>query len=625
MVKWVSTFLLAGCLLPVMAQVDSTVHLNEVHVFGMPVTKYSPGGKIKPVSTGQAGTLTDLVAQQAPIYFKIYGNGQLATVALRGTSATQTAVLWNGINVNSPTLGQTDFSLWPAFLLDEVALHYGASGALYGSDALGGSVLLSNKIAAYSQKPQLVVQQEAGSFGHWLSGVKATYGTQKVELRTKAYHRQLQNEFEFTSPKVGHKKKQQFAAVDSYGFDQQVFIKISDAGELAAHAQYLHNFREVQPTVTSNSPGDVLQDDNTRLALTYRHDFASASLFSTVGYIINDQHYNRTVRTQSKQLSTVVQYDYTLNRRSNMRAGGNWSRITATTDSYATLQADHRFDAYVSYRYRITNHWLTSLNGRQAVYQNKTAPFSPAWGNEFALIKNERLQLSLRTQAGRGYRVPTLNDRYWQPGGNPNLKPESGWQAEAGFDIKKKTNASILSFEATHHRLWITDWIIWLPTQASIWTPANLSRVYVSGIESEISYQLTTVKAKWQWGYTYAYTQSLNKKGLTAFDAATVNKQLPYVPLHALRAFARSEFKTWRFEITGDYTSKRFTALDNAAYQALAAYALVAAAVDKNWYAGKNKFTVRCQGNNLLNTYYETIESRAMPGRNFLITFTYKF
>src|SRR5687767_7836804 len=114
----------------VLAQEDTirTTHLQEVSVYGMPASKYAAGTKLEPVTKDGATLLDQALAAAPSIYFKTYGNGQLSTIAFRGTSASHTAVLWNGMNINSPTLGQTDFSLFPVYLLDDITLQYGASG-----------------------------------------------------------------------------------------------------------------------------------------------------------------------------------------------------------------------------------------------------------------------------------------------------------------------------------------------------------------------------------------------------------------------------------------------------------------------------------------------------------------
>src|SRR5690606_41158482 len=54
--------------------------------------------------------LTSLLNYNTLLYFKENGPGGASSVAFRGTTASQTAVVWNGININSQFLGQADFN-----------------------------------------------------------------------------------------------------------------------------------------------------------------------------------------------------------------------------------------------------------------------------------------------------------------------------------------------------------------------------------------------------------------------------------------------------------------------------------------------------------------------------------
>src|SRR5918995_1492382 len=168
------------------------------------------------------------------IYLKTYGNNQLSTVTIRGTTASQTAVLWNGININSPTLGQTDFSLIPLFLFDEVSLQYGTGSALYGSDAIGGSIMLGQGVPRFEKGFIGTFHQEVGSFGKFNTGLKGTYGNERWEFRTKLYRSFIENDFPYESPAVGYSKKQNHAAVTNYGFNQKVHLKISEKQQPSA-------------------------------------------------------------------------------------------------------------------------------------------------------------------------------------------------------------------------------------------------------------------------------------------------------------------------------------------------------------------------------------------------------
>jgi len=608
------------------AQSD-TVYLKEVNVYGLPLSRYTPGSKIQHISgKDRSTTLTDMLVSESPLYFKTYGNGQLSTVAFRGTSASQTAVLWNGINVNSPTLGQTDFSLWPSFLLEEVSLQYGAGSALYGTDALGGSVLLNQSLPQFKKEKKILLHQEAGSFGHWLTGIQAVVGGEHIELRTKVFYRTLENNFTYTSPKVGVKKTQQDASVESWGIDQQVHWQISKRQLLSAEGMYTYNFREIQQPVTNNDPGEVIEDRNARFSLSYTDDFRNGgSLFATTGFIQNHQVYNRTSTTHSDQLTTLIQYDKDLGKRSSIRLGSNWTEYYAKSNGFTGRLTEDRYDFFLSFRHRISDWWLSSLNLREAVYAKQFAPFAPSWGNEFTTVENKEWKLLFKTQLARAYRVPTLNDRYWVPGGNPELKSETGINVEIAAEVIFRRKKHEVSFELDHHRLWVDEWIIWLPNSNGLWSPTNLSTVHVHGIEASFKETFTSDKFIWRMGTSYAYTRSINQQGINESDQTSVGKQLPYVPIHSGNIFSKIERKHWTLEIQANYTGLRYTTLDNEDYQALKAYTLLGASVGKGFVFSRSELTLRLTANNLFNVYYENIENRAMPGRNFLTTITIKF
>ena len=55
--------------------------------------------------------LAQVIEDQAPVYFIQYGApGQLSSINLRGLGASRTSLRWQGMEINSFTLGQTDFS-----------------------------------------------------------------------------------------------------------------------------------------------------------------------------------------------------------------------------------------------------------------------------------------------------------------------------------------------------------------------------------------------------------------------------------------------------------------------------------------------------------------------------------
>ena len=63
------------------------------------------------VDSSTFGSLDELLEHNSPVYLKNYGQGQLATLSIRGNGASQTQLFWNGFKMNSPTLGQSDLRL----------------------------------------------------------------------------------------------------------------------------------------------------------------------------------------------------------------------------------------------------------------------------------------------------------------------------------------------------------------------------------------------------------------------------------------------------------------------------------------------------------------------------------
>src|ERR1700750_995263 len=88
--------------------------------------------------------LSELLRYQSSIYIKENGRGAVSSPSFRGTTAQQTAFVWNGININSSFLGQGDVNNIPLFGYDQIDVKAGGGSVVYGSGAIGGSIHLNN-------------------------------------------------------------------------------------------------------------------------------------------------------------------------------------------------------------------------------------------------------------------------------------------------------------------------------------------------------------------------------------------------------------------------------------------------------------------------------------------------
>ena len=93
---------------------NDTIKLNEVVVSDVQLRDNTVSQTVLQLNDSiihqNQPALTSLLNYNSVIYFKENGYGMVSSASFRGTTAQQTAVLWNGININSQLLGQTDFN-----------------------------------------------------------------------------------------------------------------------------------------------------------------------------------------------------------------------------------------------------------------------------------------------------------------------------------------------------------------------------------------------------------------------------------------------------------------------------------------------------------------------------------
>ena len=87
--------------------------------------------------------MADILTFNSSVFVKSYGRATLSTVAFRGTSPSHTQVTWNGMRINNPMLGMTDFSTIPSYFIDQASLLHGTSSVNETGGGIGGLVKLA--------------------------------------------------------------------------------------------------------------------------------------------------------------------------------------------------------------------------------------------------------------------------------------------------------------------------------------------------------------------------------------------------------------------------------------------------------------------------------------------------
>jgi len=299
--------------------------LKQVTVYGLPDEKYLAGSSLVQLDSSlkahdHSRNLSEILPLQLPIYFRTYGNGMLSSISMRGTSPQHTAVLWNGINITSFSLGQADFSILPATAIDEIKIHEGAGSARFGSGAFGGTVLLN--ATSPTQKNSISFSQDAGSFGRYFASVNASWSLNKWGFKTKLYNLASQNNF----PVLITGDRQLHAAFRQSGILQDAEYRWSSAKTISLHYWYHDADREIQPTIGQFNSQDNQQDRNQRLSIRYHSNSRLGLLSLNEGYVNDVIVYNGSASDVIRWISSA-KHEFLMARTFHAQVGAEWNHI----------------------------------------------------------------------------------------------------------------------------------------------------------------------------------------------------------------------------------------------------------------------------------------------------------
>jgi vitamin B12 transporter len=605
------------------AQKD-TIQLAPVVVKGFVPERFMSGLKIQKIDSATLNqfrfqNLTDLLAFYTPIALKNYGPGQLSTASFRGTSANHTAVLWNGLNINSPTLGQTDFSTIPIAGFDQMSVQYGSAASIVGTDAVGGSILLNS--VAGSGEFYAYKGEQLDNFLNYQSQVGARYGSvvnDKWDFsgKTSLNYSRMVNRFPNDTRK-GYSLLPSHTL--QYGLVQDLFLKSKNDQELSAHFWLNKN----SLTLTPDNPlaRELTRTEAYRTMIRYQWKdvtIRTSWVRDIIDYGTGD--YANLDHAVTDRFANRIEKDFNWNVGSTnvqVKAGGEWTHYRTRVAGYdKPLITENRGDLFLLSRWQLTSKWLVSGNLRQAFVTKYSPPFTPSIGSEYELIDLDDYRLRLKGSLARSYRVPTLNERYWKDLGNADIRPESGWNKEIGLEDNWHLNPShslTTSLTVYHNR--IKDWTYWNP--AKNYSVENLQEVLSRGVEFRAGYRGSC--AIWKTGADvgYAYTRSSQERIYDNYAADVVGKQLMFVPKHSGNMTAFVQFKNAR--LTGHIQSvgERFKTFDNS--QSFDPYTLVNVLLENTFIWNRVHMRVQGQVNNVADTFYLSVRNNAMPGRSFAL------
>jgi iron complex outermembrane receptor protein len=623
-------FCFQGCFLS-SQNLKDTIRLSQVEVTGS-FTLHTEGFKKVRIDSNLLvqylnTDLSTVLSQQSTIFIKSYGNGGLATPSFRGTSATHTQVQWNGINIDSPMLGQTDLSQVQVSQFESLEILYGAATVARSSGAFGGIInLVSNP--NWNNTVNLTLAQTLASFNNYTTNATIALGNHVVQSITKVNYSNALNNFPFYNDQTKENEKLINAEYILSGLTQETFFRLSKTDFLTTRIWFTDDSHKIPPITTNEA--NVQKEDEIDQAIRSMIEWRRSTdhYFLTVRsslvdqfmrYTLSDTSYNSHCYSWANRIRLV----YSGIKNFIIRPGIDFNSDWVISDSYNGMKSRNTFAAYSEFNYNPAKPLKISLVLRQEMIDGKFQPFIPALGIEYKPFKD--INLTVSANICRNYAVPTLNELYYVPDGNINLQPETDYATEGGlvYNFGKKDKNFFFETTLTGYYSRMINMILWLPdTNLSLYSPRNISEVHARGVEAGLNFAWSISGFRFSLNNAYNYCRSTNEKATSIADSS-VGKQLIYTPENTFNSTLTVKRSGFYGSYVFSYIGVRYTTSDNTSF--MPCYYLSNIILGKNFHLKNFIVSLQLNLNNLFDLDYQSLENRPMPGRNFSLTLKFNF
>jgi len=591
-----------------LAQTDTIARIQEVLVTDIQLHDFSNSQSVQKLNDSviskNAASLTSLLQYNTVIYFKENGLGMVSSPSFRGTTAQQTAVIWNGININSQLNGQTDFNTLNTRDFKTITARAGGGSVIYGSSAIGGSIHLNNDLS-FGNKFDNELRSDYGSYNTLGLNYKVVASGETLSSSISISHNISDNDYQFP----GYNQRNDNGQYKNTSFNAAFAYKLNANNILRLYSYLFDGNRHFSRTLAM--PSRSMYDDfNTRNLLEWTGYYNRFTSCLKAAYLTESYKYYENFATDNHTFGNVKtfigKYDATYDATDKLKinAIADYTRNNGEGSDIINKKRDI-FSGSVLIKHQLSQNFGYEAGIRKEITNAYESPLLFSGGAVIGIAEWYRLKLN----GSRNFRIPTFNDLYWQGSGNPNLKPESSYQAELG-NVFTFGN---LNLTLTGYYIRLHDMLRWIPGADGLWRPENVDRAKNYGAEALLNWEKDFGESKVTVTGTYAYTTS-RRDGSTS--------QLIYVPKHKATAAVAYSYKRFSAYYRHLFTGTVFFTSDNQSE--LDPYNVSGVGADYTFKILKG-LSLGAQVNNLYNQEYQAVASRPMPGRNYNVYINFKF
>ncbi len=569
---------------------NDTIYLNKVTV-----------KERFPLSTLYTSTLINGITHAENILtaipmlsLKKYGINGLTSLSVNGLPARFTTTSWENIPLNASMSGDVNFSTLPFF--------YAMPIALYGNTAespfhLKLSVPDSEYITLTTATPQNINATISKTI---------TYQRNTLKFVSAVYHNQ--NRYHVTNDFLSPPEKIQLPPHPSVGYFTGIsgIFQVTENWHIRYSSLYLYDQKEIIPPVFKEYASEKLFNELYGFSISSAQQFRKfqtklSYAFSKLFLLYEDSTKNIFSHNNSytHQLSATLTTSIATRLKTNIRIESNVDKAVTSNYAYIPIRHTHSIIPTLDYQTRFIQ---LSINGG-GKFSSGYPPF-PVYKLSFS--SQPLHTVSFNISYGQYVHIPTLNDLYWIPGGNPDLQPELLHTAIMQLGWGKQKNIMLNLTSSV-----IKNEIRWMPVNGSItWQATNIPTSNRNSLsityKGHITYQSVTLNTT----NSFTYTSAKDNEG----------HYLLFVPLFKYTQTVRINLRK-KLSLTLQYLyyGKRYITTENTAE--LPAFHLINTSIAYRFDTILLEITLY----NVTNTDYAYIQAQPMPLRYAEFSVKYMF
>ncbi len=446
---------LAQKFFPFLLLINSSLYADEVMIITADRIKSSTDKSTSDVKIitaddikkSEGRSLVEILSKESDLSVTTSGpSGSSASLFLRGTDSSHTLVVIDGIIMNDPSNPNRQFDIGKLSLnnIDKIEVLKGSQGLAYGSNAIGGVIVITTK-KARSKKLSGESYVDYGTFNTVNVGSNIQKKFDKLNLSFGADYMNTSG-FSVADERLNpnaEKDRAQRATLDlRAGYDLSEFYSMD------LNLRYVHSKADLDKGggAGADDPNDKQQEEELYSKIQFTKYWPSGNAetkflynrsthFRETDVIPDSKHPESSISLNKGELNTLaVNHTYFINEQLTQNLNIDWLH-----EKDQTRHFNQNFSGFLYHQLELPS---TIYNFGFRIDHNRIfkdhATYRVAAGKK---IDVGLVKLSYST----GFRAPSINQLFDPLYGNVNLRPESSQSTELSFEKRIYENLKTTS------------------------------------------------------------------------------------------------------------------------------------------------------------------------------------